>query len=426
MTLLRLSLVTTALLALLDNVITSSAEWPGGTVLATSPDPPDRLGGDHAVGLYLYHAIEDPHRRNPLPPGGTPMPDRHAPMPLVLHYVLTAHSDLPAGAGTLEEQFLMGLAMKALRDYPVLDDDTTVGGVQPMPTGLRGRDNRFRITAQAVPATEAVAYWTAGQSALRMASYYEVAGTLLEPEPVLRRAGRVLAYGVHTILAGAPQLTGSRSTVTFTVPGDPAPSEAEARPAQAAIGDAFEVQGSALAGDATELVLEHPSWPEPVTVDALQWGVIAQPDRVQATVQRDANGQALLPGVYSASVSVVTQLTQPGGGTRAVVARSNVTPFAVAPAVLSIGAPTPEQRITVTGGRFDPAVLTADDDIEVWVGADRLTQATTSPTQQGEYEVLDDDHLELRLPAGLVTGDELALRIVVRGIESPPRWVTVP
>jgi Pvc16 N-terminal domain len=429
MTLLRLSLVTQGLLALLDEAITSSPEWVAGTTLSTSPDPPDRLSGDHTIALYLYHAVEDPHRRNPPSPGGTPMPERHIPMPLVLHYLLTAHSDLPAGSRTYEEQFLMGLAMKALRDFPVLDDDTIVDGTQVMPSLLRGRDNRFRITAQAVPATDAVAYWTAGQNALRMSAYYEVAGTLLEPELVLRRAGRVFAYGVHTIVAGAPRLTGSRSTTSFLFPGDPVVRQVETRPAQAAIGDAFDLLGTALTGDATDLVLEHPAWPEPVTVDAVLWGVIAQPEGIRATVQREAGGRSVLPGIYAASVAVATDLQQPGGGTRRVVARSNVTPFAVAPAVVAIGAPTAEQRITVTGGRFDPAVLTADEDIEVWVGTDRLARVTTtptSPTQPGEYEVLDDDNLELRLPAGLTTGDELPLRIVVRGIESPPRWVTVP
>jgi hypothetical protein len=56
----------------------------------------------------------------------------------------------------------------------------------------------------------------------------------------------------------------------------------------------------------------------------------------------------------------------------------------------------------------------------------RVPTTSPTPTQPGEYQVLDDDNLELRLPAGLTTGDELPLRIVVRGIESPPRWVTVP
>ena len=428
MTLLRLSLVTEALLELLDEAITSSPEWVAGTTLTTSPDPPDRLIGDRTVALYLYHAVEDAHRRNPPSPGGTPMPERHTPMPLVLHYLLTAHSDLSANTRTYEEQFLMGLAMKALRDFPVLDDETIVDGTQVMPSLLRNRDNRFRITAQAVPATDAVAYWTAGQNALRMSAYYEVAGVLLEPETVLRRAGRVFDFGVHTIVAGVPRLTGSRGTTSFLVPGDPVARQVETRPAQAAIGDAFELLGTALTGDVTDLVLEHSSWPEPVTVDSLLWGLVAQPEGVQATVQRDAGGRGVLPGIYAASIAVTTELAQPGGGTRRVVARSNVTPFAVAPAVLAIAGQA-QQRFTVTGGRFDPAVLTADEDIEVWVGGDRLARVLPSPatsTQPGEYEVLDDDNLELRLPAGLTTGDEMPLRIVVRGIESPPRWVTVP
>lgn len=425
MALLRLSLVTQGLLDLISIAITSSPEWPGATILLPSPDPPDRLAGDHTVGLYLYHAIEDPNRRNEPPPGGAGQPERNAPMPLLLYYLLTAHSDLTGGQGTLEEQFVMGLAMKALRDFPVLDDDTVVAGTTPLPAGLRGRGNRFRITRQAVPAPEAVAYWTAGQHALRMSAYYEVGAALLEPEPETHRAPRVLSYGVVTLVRGAPRLIGSRSTQTFTPPGQPGPVLVELQPAEAAIGDRIELLGVELAGDDVELSVQQGTWPQAMVVDPVAWGVVASADRVTAAVASDADGEPVLPGVYSASITVITDLPQPDGGVRRVRASSNVTPFTVAPGVTALAGPTAAGVVTVTGGRFDPALL-PDDAIRVLVGTTALERRATGATQPGEFRVDASDQLELRLPSGLATGEQVPVRIVVRGAESPPRWVTVP
>lgn len=370
MALLQLSLVTEGLLALVKTAVTGSHGWSAGIVLDASPDPPDRLGGEHTVGLYLYHATEDPHRRNVPAPGEGGELERESPFPLLLHYLLTAHSDLGEGQGTFQEQLIMGLAMKALRDFPVLDDDTVVFGVNPMPASLRGHGNRFRITAQAVSPTDAIAYWTAGQHALRMSAYYEVGVALLEPEPVQRRSARVLSYAVRTLVRGAPRLSGSRSTQTFLPPLATAPVTVELKPAEAAIGDAIELFGTALAGEETVLSLQHPSWRAPIAVDPLQWGIVAAPDRIAATVQADAGGEPLLAGVYAASVSVA------GDGVRA---SSNVTPFMVAPAVTAVSAVDGAGRVVVNGGRFDPALL-PDDAIQVYLGTARLARIDAGAT----------------------------------------------
>ena len=172
-------------------------------------------------------------------------------------------------------------------------------------------------------------------------------------------------------------------------------------------------------------MLEHPSWPHPSVVDTLQWGVVARPDRVLAAVRDDAGGHPVLPGVYAASVAVVTQLDQPGGGVRPVSARSNVTPFCVAPAVDAIGAPTAQGRITIEGGRFDDALLPGDA-IEVFLGATPLKRRGAGNTQPGQFKVLSSTQLQLHIPAAARAGAQLPLRIIVRGVESAPRWVTLP
>jgi hypothetical protein len=170
--LLDIALVTQTLLSLIDKFVTSSPEAGKVTPLTVSPLPPDRLGGDRVIGLYLYHVTEDAHYKNLPPPSPDQPPIRYTPMGLDLYYLLTAHSDLTADTGVQTEQTMLGLAAKALRDYPVLDDSTTINGVKVFPTAFQGTDNRFRIVLQPVQHNEAMNYWTAGSQPLRLALYY--------------------------------------------------------------------------------------------------------------------------------------------------------------------------------------------------------------------------------------------------------------
>src|SRR5690606_21575681 len=130
------------------------------------PLPPDSLTGDNTLGFYLYHIGEESQNRNAYVPGVSDVPVRYIPLDLRLYYLLTAHSSLDNGTGTLREQLMMGLAMKGLHDYPQIMDDTVVAGIQPLPLSLRGNDNCFRITLMNTPVSNAVDYWTAGSSPL--------------------------------------------------------------------------------------------------------------------------------------------------------------------------------------------------------------------------------------------------------------------
>ncbi|MFD7258439.1 DUF4255 domain-containing protein [Streptomyces sp. NPDC059874] len=422
--LLKLSLVTETLVGLIKQAVIHSPDWPPASVLTVSPDPPDRLSGDRTLGLYLYHAQEDPARRNAPPPDDSSLPARHSPLPLLLHYLLTAHSDLPPGTRTYEEQHMMGLAMKALHDHSRIDDDTRVGNDQVMPATLRGQGNRLLITSRTVPPTDAVSYWAAGQNPPRLSAYYEVAAVLLAPEKTTSRPARVLSVGTHPVLGTGPHVTGTESEVTFTVPGGPGPRTVRARPAEAAVGDLFTIVGTGLGGDPVQLTLHHAQWPGPVTVDPLAWGVTAGPGGVTATVQPTAGGWTILPGVYAVTVSVQSGAGGPAA-TPGPVLVSNSSPFTVVPAVRSVSTPTAERRVTVEGGSFDPVSLPKDE-IQVYVGTARLSRRPSGATDAGEFCVLDGTHLEVRLPDGPQTGDQLPLRVIVRGAESAPRWVTVP
>jgi hypothetical protein len=426
MALLDISKVTSTLVRLLDAHVSSSPAWPSGVTLNVSPDPPDRLEGDATLGVYLYHAVEDSHRKNLPPSGGNGSPIRFAPMGLNLHYQVTPHSELDDGAGALREQLMLGCALKAFHDFPVVDDDTEIAGTTVLHPSLVGADNRLRIVLQPLPAGEAATYWTAGSQPLRLAAYYDVAVILLEADEPVSRPGRVLEYGVTVFPAEVPRIEGSSSTLTFTIPGEAAPRETVARPAQVAPGDTLTVQGSALAGDDTTLLLRGASWDEPLEADP-GWAVAATSTRLTANVQATVGGKDVVPGVYSAVVRVARRRAATGREARALEQPSNPVPFVVIPRLAAVSGPQADGRATITGETFEHPDVAAED-VEVYVGEARLERHQPPPAAlpRGAFRVEDANTIQLRLPAGLAPGSTPLLRVVVNGAESPPRWVVVP
>src|SRR5262245_39872075 len=156
--LLDISLVTQTLISLIEKHVNASPEKAKVSPLAVSALPPDKLTGigDHVLGLYLYYISEDAHYKNLPPPSDGLLPIRYTPMGLNLYYQLSAHSDLLGNVGAENEQTMIGLAMKALHDYPVIDDTTEIGGVRVFPMTLQGTDNRFRLVLQPLQYNEAM------------------------------------------------------------------------------------------------------------------------------------------------------------------------------------------------------------------------------------------------------------------------------
>jgi hypothetical protein len=423
--LLDISLVTQTLMSLVDKYVTTSPEAPKVTPLDVVAMAPDKLTGDRTIGIYLYHMTEDPSYKNLPPPSGDQPPIRYTPMGLNLYYLLTGHSDLPSNTGPQTEQTMVGLAMKALRDYPVIDGTTTVGGVAVFPTALQGTDNRFRIVLQPVQHNEAMTYWTAGSQAMRLAIYYQASVVLLEPERTTSRTGRVLTYGVYTFTRGAPRLDGSRSPVTFTIPGAVKPTTVDVQPAEAPTGGQISFTGSDLAGDQTTLLLKCAAFTDPIEVGT-DWGVVSTDTTILATVQTLAGGVKIVPGMYSAIAKVTDQRLMPDKTLRDFSKTSNETPFVVSPLITAMTPPDPSLRIGVQGGIFqDPAI--AADSVEVFVGPQKLTRRAGAVLNPGEFEVVDPKNLGFRFPiAGLNPGTVVPFRLIINGAESAPRWVGVP
>jgi hypothetical protein len=420
--LLDLSLVTETLVKLVDESIKVSPAWPMGQIANVTSLPPDRLEGDNTLGLYLYHLTEDAAYKNQTWAGRPQPPMRFSPMGLSLFYVLSGFSGLADSLGPYREQLMMGLAIKALHDWPIIDEGTVINGVSILHPNLRDSANRLRLELRHVPVNEAVSFWTAGAHPLRLSAYYEARVIMLAPDEPETGGGRIFKYAIQTFVSGPPRLETSRNQITFQLPGESTPRVVEMQPAVAPQGSEIAFFGVDLTGDIVGLSIRASSWSDAVPLDAL-WSVVASADRIYTTVQSTVAGRVVLPGAYTAVARVTKNFAQLDGTTRAIEQVSNQTPFTIAPLVSDISVPV-AGGFTVTGGTFqdpdlDPAAVV------IYLGATRLANGAAGSLGSGQFAITSPTTIEMSFPSDATPGSSLLVRIVVNGAESLPRWVDV-
>lgn len=417
MALLDISKVTETLKKLLEKYFeVLSPVWSETSPIIISPKPPDKLDAD-GLGIYLYHISEDSQYKNLPAPGNDAPPVRYIPMGLNLYYQLSAFS---TADDTIKEQKMMGIALKAFHDYPLINDSTQVNGEDILDEDIRGFGNKLRIVLQPVTHNEAISYWNNGSSPPRLSAYYQVSVVLLEPEETASRAGRVLEYGVHTFIQGAPRLESSQNTLEFTTP-DGKDRKIELRPAQVPVGHRVSFSGTGFTGDSISLLLKNNRWDEPVEVDTA-WAAAITGDKVEAIVQEEVSGNVILPGIYAALVKVIRQRTLNDGTTRAFEHLSNDCPFAITPRINSISSPD-EDVVTVDGYIFKHPEL-KEEAVQVYLDENRLTLDTEGILTAGGFIIVNPSQLQFKLPSGLTPGI-YPVRIFVNGAESPPNWIEV-
>ncbi len=428
MPLLDISEVTSALITVIGSAFQPPTAWNLPMSVPTIyPEPPALLEEPiTGMGMYLYHITEDPHYKNLPAPGQDDIPIRFTPMGLNLYYHLSANDiDADDDNRALNEQRMMGIAIKILRDNPEII------------VNANGSNNRLRIILNPIPPNEAVSFWTAGNSSLRLSAYYEVSVALLEPEESQRRSARVLSYGVHTFVQGAPKIISSQNIISFTPPGSASPREVTSSPAQVPSGNRFTLSGTGFSGSNVQLQLVNPLLADPVVADAA-WLVSINKDTLTATVQQTAISTTsglpvpIPPGIYATQISVTRQRRLPNGQVRNFTHLSNQCPIAIAPSITAINDTNAVQRIFLISG------FTFGGDVRVYIMSTQLEVGTFGALLEGEYAVnpIDDNEIELRLPVSienqdgtittLASGDDLPVRIFVNGIESPPRWISIP
>ena len=413
--------ITETIIAVLQQAVDDTGNWP-----PTLEVLPELLRDqNNGIGFYLFHAQESSHYKNFPSPGNDLPPVNYTPMALNLFYQLSANStDVNDEKDAYDEQNLMSVAMKALHDNSEIKITST------------GKKINIKITLQTLTPSESVQYWAAAESPVRLSAYYEVSVVFLEPEKQLSYAGRVLSYGNFIFVRGAPQITSSENTIEYTLPGELTARQVKIQPAQAPpafttpapTNSIVSFLGTGFNGGTIKLLLISALWPEPAFADASWLPALISENQLNITVRPTAilntalTPVDIIPGLYAAQVSITEQRTLPNGTVKTFNHVSNQFPFSVMPRI-SLISPLVAGTTTVTCNVFQNSGLTTDD-IQVYIGEDKLLLSTAAPSA-GEFRITSATTIELVVPAGLLPG-QVALRILIRGIESEPRWITIP
>jgi hypothetical protein len=165
--------------------------------------PPDRArngGAGNQLNLFLYQTLLNPAWRNT---------ESHAPLPLNLHYLITAYGDTET-----DSHEVLGKAMSILHDHMLLDAAEIRGATQvDLPNSdLHQQLERVRITPLPLSLDEISKLWSGFQTQYRLSAAYEISVVLIDstrptrtPLPVLQRGKD--DRGVTAVAAATPTLS---------------------------------------------------------------------------------------------------------------------------------------------------------------------------------------------------------------------------
>jgi hypothetical protein len=235
-------------LTLRDLIFTGVNADVGGTDVSTRPLDKARTGAGNQVNLFLYQTTLDAAWRNGEMPGAPPGEPGHPPLPLVLHYLVTAYGleDDDALAHRL-----LGRAMSVLHDHPLLGRDQIRAALAG--NDLHQQVERVRITPEPLTLDELSKLWAAFQTQYRISAAWQASVVLIESTQPSRTPLPVLTRQL-TVQAG----------VVAPFPALEAVVLPDRRPS-ARLGDPLTLIGHHLAGT-TEVRLSHPRRAAPLTV----------------------------------------------------------------------------------------------------------------------------------------------------------------
>jgi Pvc16 N-terminal domain len=185
---LAVATVTSALQQLLTQAVKA---FPGGARVTVRPPDKARLTPPgNQLNVFLYHTTLDTAWRNQDMPTIRPGETGFPPLPLVLHYVITAYGE--SDEDDIKAHQLLGRAMSVLHDHPILGPDEFTELVTG--TDLQDQVERVRVTEQVLTVDDMYKLWTAFQTQYRISAAYEVSVVLIDssqpnrtPLPVLTR-----------------------------------------------------------------------------------------------------------------------------------------------------------------------------------------------------------------------------------------------
>ena len=401
---LAVAAVTATLRGLVEAGVEVDPSMAGVTVTTRPPDKARVASATNQVNLFLYQTeVNSLWRNMDIPRTVHPGGRGPAPLPLNLHYLLTAyHGNDEEGAISdgrlLGTTRLLGLAMSALHDHAVLDADAVNANI-PL---LDQADYPFqqvehvRITPRPMSIDEMSKLWSSFQTEYRTSVAYEVSVVLIESTrpkraalPVLRRGSG--DEGVFVVPIAAPSLT------AIEIPH---------RKAAAELGDRLTLRGGELGAEGLVVEVHHLELEAPLTLTP-------EPDRTNSELHIQLPDPAVTPvarSEWAAGFCVLSAVVQRPG---LPAWRSNAMPFGLAPLMTSRSpatAPAGDVTLTVTC-----APQIRDGQRAVLLVGEREFEPTSVTTPANPTA-----ETTLVFQATALTAGAHVLRLRVEGVESVP------
>jgi len=392
------------------------------TVTALPPDRVDAMGNiTSMLNLFLYNITQNPGWRNVNLPSrdaaGNPI--ANPPLPLDLHFLLTAY-----GAQPFHSEILLGYGMQLLHETPTLSRDairkslsapTQVAGGGGLPGGmlnlytsqLAEQVEQIKISPQTLTTEEISRLWTAFQAKYRPTAAYQVSVVLIQSQapfqsalPVRRRTVRAIPMDRPVIATVASQANSGAPIVA----GQPILP-----------GYNLVIQGSQLQGDQTSVLISGSDL-TPSSVTPSQ-AIVTLPPGLAAGTQTVQISQSTLLGIppvphAGVSSNVATFVLSPviQNVTASAIAGSGTSPrsgnlnLTVAPPVW------PQQAVTV---KLNPMPGSGMPPMEYSFPAPPLIDLASPPSSPPPATST------LSVPfSGVVAGSYL-VRVQVAGADSP-------
>lgn len=445
MAVLDLSLVTTSLKKLVE---VNVANLLGETITVSTMPPEMVPGTTKTINLYLYHISEDPHYKNHSGYLGTKPPISGQPMALNLYYILTPHFGANEQFDAITQQQLIGLAMKTLHDYPIIDDDLTIGPDEILDDDLKGDGNTIEVSLRPVTPEDTLNFWAAeDRKTARLSAFYEVRVIFLQPEKPTVANNIVTNMGLYVHAKGTAKLLSSKSTMTFEPPSVTGLGEQQVPLSPAKI--TLQTNGDSnsqiiLTGEnlttaqARTLQLRSAVLDQPLKIDTAlnpNWNIKIGHNKIQITPQPilvidDGGGvinHELVAGIYDISL-LITDYRFQGAERLESTYETNRLSVAIGPHIASNPTLDMNNRYVIDIVNSlsltslidsEPQVINLSIAGSIYRRVDAIADLTA-----GDFLVQDHELLVEPL-ANLSTPGFYPIQITVNGAESQPFWLEV-
>lgn len=308
-----------------------------GNAIATvqPPDKPDSTR--NLINIFLYQtSVNGAWSNMDMPRQVKPNETGQPPLALSLSYLLTAYS-LGDDLTNAISHRLLGRAMRALHDHPVLSADDIKGALDPADVqkfDLYEQVEHVRITPQPLSMDEMSKLWAMFQSKYRISTAYQASVVLIEstrqtktPLPVLRRGPQ--DQGVDTqanLTSPFPTLT----ALAFETENQPVFQPGQKKPPSFQLGQKLTLSGHHLNGDSLVARFNNPRLANPIEIN-LPAVATTETTTVSLTIPDDAlNQERWVAGFYTVALDVIRN-NEPVNKKRT----TNELSFSLAPHILT-------------------------------------------------------------------------------------------